>query len=65
LNKIKGKFTFKSGQIYEGYFEEDKMTDEPTFNRTSRLSQEVAKLKARVPSGFIKLIHLNFAFNLI
>ncbi len=59
----KGKFTYKDGKVYEGFFEEDKMTDTPTFNRTSKISDQISKIKARIPSGNLKLINfknLNF-----
>lgn len=39
--------------MYEGYFEEDKMTNSPTYKRTSKLSTELTKIKTRVPSGKI------------
>ena len=46
-----GKYTFKDGRTYEGYFEDDKMTDSPTYNRASILSHEISKIKTRIPSG--------------
>ncbi|CAF0869215.1 unnamed protein product [Brachionus calyciflorus] len=46
-----GKFTFKDGRVYEGYFEDDKMTDSPTYKRTSKISQEISKIKTRIPSA--------------
>lgn len=37
--------------MYEGYFEDDKMTDSPTYNRTSIVSKEINKIKVRIPSA--------------
>ena len=51
MSSFKGKFTYKDGKIYEGYFEEDKMTNSPTFKRTSKLAGEISKIKTRIPSG--------------
>lgn len=48
---FKGKYTYKDGKIYEGYFEEDKMTDSPSYKRTSKISEQLAKVKTRMPSG--------------
>jgi hypothetical protein len=47
----KGKYTSKDLTVYEGYFEDDKMTDTPTYKRSSKLSNEIAKIKTRIPSG--------------
>ena len=59
---LKGKYTFKDGRSYEGYFEDDKMTDSPTYNRSSVLSHEISKIKTRIPSGI--LIKRLFYFNI-
>lgn len=48
---IKGKYIYKDGQVYDGYFEDDKMTDSPTYLRTSKISEQLAKVKTRMPSG--------------
>ena len=48
-----GKYTYKDGKVYEGYFEEDKMTDSPTYKRNSMFSGQLAKIKTRMPSGDI------------
>lgn len=37
--------------MYEGYFEDDKMTNSPTYNRKSILSKEINKIKVRIPSA--------------
>ena len=48
----KGKLTLNDGTVLEGHFEEDKMTEAPTFNRTSKLSAHLAQFALRMPSGW-------------
>ena len=58
---MKGKYTFKDGRSYEGYFEDDKMTDSPTYNRSSVLSHEISKIKTRIPSGILTKLYFLFS----
>lgn len=61
----KGKFTYKDGKVYEGFFEDDKMTDTPTFKRTSKISDQISKIKTRIPSGLHSIfLDIFFNFNL-
>lgn len=55
---LKGKYTFKDGTVYEGYFEDDKMTNAPTYKRVSAISQEISKIKTRIPSGNVSIEEL-------
>ena len=56
LNKKKGKFTYKDGSVYEGYFEDDKMTSSPTFIRNSKISDQISKIKTRILKADPKII---------
>lgn len=48
---FKGKYTSKDAKVFESFFEDDKITDSPTFKKASIFASEINQVNTRLPSG--------------